>query len=565
MKRRDKVRILNLIFTVLFIVFLSCKKKVEEIQPEPPLPSPLLLIPQEGDTLKDSFPKFKWQKIENSVSYQIQIDNNPDISSPLITKEVNTDSFTPSISLQPGVYYWWVRGKSSSGVWGNFSDVWNFVIMKSQILPPPALIYPSNNDTLSSSNFTFDWNDVQGAVGYEIQVDTSPDFSSPIIKEYPVSSSYTPQITFSDGEYSWRVRAKDQNNKWGAWSSVWRFFIESGGGGGGGDFQLVKRNTILYSADYEIVYADVYSNYIFATGYYDFGPNVGNGFLIVFDLSDPLNPQIVSEITVNDVGFQEFKISGNYLYDLTTGTDTFCVIFDISSPSSPSIAGIVYNPYPDSSIWVKGIGVYQNYLYITAGTDGLYVFDVTDPASPNLVYESGFLNKSLKKVRIDQNYMYVAVSSYADDEVIRVYDISDPTNPSLVGYYYDSGINPEYIDICPEQNYLVTGGWIPGGPENLKVAFIDISNPSSLSLISYVDSFNVGFIKCDSFYSFLSGYEFYSDGSSDDVTNVYKIQNSIPQRLTSVSLDSRSTTFYQSYVYIFDNGTNTIEIFERVY
>lgn len=68
------------------------------------------------------------------------------------------------------------------------------------------------------------WSAVTWAVGYEIQVDDSRDFRSPVKSDNTLPSPSF-QATFANGTYWWRVRAKDAGGKWGAWSAAETFVV----------------------------------------------------------------------------------------------------------------------------------------------------------------------------------------------------------------------------------------------------------------------------------------------------------------------------------------------------
>ena len=76
----------------------------------------------------------------------------------------------------------------------------------------------------------------------------------------------------------------------------------------------------------------------------------------------------------------------------------------------------------------------NNKLYIVAGQAGLRVIDVSEPSNP---HEVGFYytHGGARDVDVSGNYAYVA----AMDSGLRVIDISDPTNPQEVGLYAAPG------------------------------------------------------------------------------------------------------------------------------
>ena len=47
--------------------------------------------------------------------------------------------------------------------------------------PAPTLISPQNNNTVNDNNLTFEWTEVTGAAGYEIQADEECSFTTPEI------------------------------------------------------------------------------------------------------------------------------------------------------------------------------------------------------------------------------------------------------------------------------------------------------------------------------------------------------------------------------------------------
>ena len=90
----------------------------------------------------------------------------------------------------------------------------------------PALIYPSNNETISIQNPVFRWNEYGSGTYFKIQVSTKSDFSQIILDQNNILNSYFPIDNLSLGTaYYWRVCA---TNVFGtsAWSDVWSFKVE---------------------------------------------------------------------------------------------------------------------------------------------------------------------------------------------------------------------------------------------------------------------------------------------------------------------------------------------------
>jgi hypothetical protein len=90
----------------------------------------------------------------------------------------------------------------------------------------PMLLAPDNDAVLDNTRPTFEW-DSQVGINFNIQVNETDDFSSPIIDEFVNVDSYTPLSNLMDSDHFWRVRAKDSTGDWSGWSNVWQFSVNT--------------------------------------------------------------------------------------------------------------------------------------------------------------------------------------------------------------------------------------------------------------------------------------------------------------------------------------------------
>ena len=97
------------------------------------------------------------------------------------------------------------------------------------ITPTPA---PSNaapfRNFYTALPITLHWNRLSGAVDYEVQVDDSAAFTLPLTFTTIVSNSglSTTISSLPNGTYYWRVRARNTDAGWGAWSIVESFTLQ---------------------------------------------------------------------------------------------------------------------------------------------------------------------------------------------------------------------------------------------------------------------------------------------------------------------------------------------------
>jgi hypothetical protein len=93
-------------------------------------PAPALVSPSNGAVLSDNTPTFEWTSVSDpsGVTYDIQVDNDPDFSSPEVNVAGLTDNTYTSSALAYEGYSWRVRAVDGAGNIGNWSDVWQFTI-----------------------------------------------------------------------------------------------------------------------------------------------------------------------------------------------------------------------------------------------------------------------------------------------------------------------------------------------------------------------------------------------------------------------------------------------------
>jgi hypothetical protein len=167
--------------------------------------------------------------------------------------------------------------------------------------------------------------------------------------------------------------------------------------------------------------------------------NPTNGLIInTFDISDPVHPIIVGQITIPGTSIVAMDISGSLLFALAHNG---LYIYDISIPSSLKQIGFLANPFPAPTISApEGIPDYffdmalsGKDLYITAGINQLLVVDISNPAVPKIVNEFETREQGTQMIVSGETaYMLACNGAVAFSEGIRnlltAIDISDPGN-----------------------------------------------------------------------------------------------------------------------------------------
>ncbi len=173
--------------------------------------------------------------------------------------------------------------------------------------------------------------------------------------------------------------------------------------------------------------------------------------------------------------------------------------------------------------------IYINNNYLFSGTAlGFNVYDITEPSNPSLVavhknISGRNLDAQTISFIVDGDYAYVATRSHAGygDGTFEVIDVSDPPNPSLVGSLNNTGI---FDCLAKEGDTIFIA---EGGGSHPKLFIVDVSNPrepttvNTLSvgeLIAWHDitvKDNVLFAK----------FAYYSDGEFIGGTRIYDVSD----------------------------------------
>jgi hypothetical protein len=207
--------------------------------------------------------------------------------------------------------------------------------------------------------------------------------------------------------------------------------------------------------------------------------------LDIIDISNPSSPTPVGSYDIyenwNYEGIQNVvgvAVSNNYAYitleRILSWGDKYPVytgemhIIDISVPSSPQFAGMYGNLNIPMAIQVKG-----NFAYIGDGSEGLVVLDITNPSNPSLVGNHD--SRGIRDLAIDGNYAYLA--RYNDG--LRVIDISTPASPTTKGDFDTPG-NAEGV--------YVSGNYAYCADQNKGLQVINISNPSAPAAVGNYDT-----------------------------------------------------------------------------
>lgn len=198
------------------------------------------LSPVDGTTLTSAAVPFSWDPVDDAVGYQIQIWDAVK-GRPIALAEVESSSYSYE-ALPNGAYHWQARAIGPNGEKGKWSKYLSFKKRWGAIRD----MVPLDLAKLTDQTPAFSWNEVEGAVKYQLQLirSRSSSFRRKNIIEME-EPRYTPRKPLNFSQYFWRVRAVDAYGRGGIWSKALSFSIDSLSAVSG---LLPEDNAVTYNA-----------------------------------------------------------------------------------------------------------------------------------------------------------------------------------------------------------------------------------------------------------------------------------------------------------------------------
>lgn len=306
------------------VIFIATDKGIFEAQLQT---SPTLTSPTNGaDSILYCITStenliFTWSAVPGATSYDIQIDDASDFSSP-IESSPSTNQYSHSSNLSElTTYYWRVRssdgtnlGKSPYSPSSSFTTATN-----DDVLDAPSLISPSNGATGVPTNPLLSWNAVEGAIKYRVSV-------GGVFTVITSSTSYQVSGLSAYSHYYWNVTALNcASNPTSTRDFITGCCDENDLGGGGDDSsRTLHRNTDESSLVREFQVSQNYPNPFNPTTRFDYAlPYDAYVRLRIFNTLGQVVATVVDEIQTTGWKSVEYDAgplpSGLYFYRLDAG------------------------------------------------------------------------------------------------------------------------------------------------------------------------------------------------------------------------------------------------------
>ncbi len=290
----------------------------------------------------------------------------------------------------------------------------------------------------------------------------------------------------------------------------------------------------------------------------------GGGGTTIVDLSDPTNPVLLNQILPGDGGFNAVHnifIADGYLYQADSRARDVRV-FDVSDPANPFH---VRNILSTDSRFVHDITVVNGRLYTSGFGNGATggttdIFDVSDIGNPNWSEATRLLgtvhtgvNNHSNWVSDDGNLLAAAREINGGD--VELWDISDPAHPQHLSTI--SGASLGLATVSPHNpvirdNYLYIS-WYQNG-----LVVMDISDPTQPQLVGHYDTFDGGHSGFDGNWGvYLTGRD--QIVASDMVTGLYVFELAAPFA-NIVTLEDGQAATAENFILVNEDPPSVMEV-----
>ena len=312
-----------------------------------------------------------WQAMDNVNGYHYEVSTSSSFEN--VVASGNTTLTFNVVRLQPSTtYYWRVQAYDNNGN-SPYSTIWHFTTADVQLVAP-VLLAPADNSTITQSNITLSWQDVFGALGYDIQLSIDENFAFAVSNYNTAATNFALSGLPENTTFFWRVRSAN-NNAQSEWSDIWQFTI--------GTCQTSQ--TTLY---YEMCYGSSYdfgASSLTQSGTYSLSLTNQYGCDSVVTLYLTVNYPITRDIEVSaceSYGWngQTYTESGNYVrtFTATNGCDSVVTLhLTINQPQTEHVEVASCESYNWNGTTYTASGSYQQTFTATNGCDSVVTLHLT--------------------------------------------------------------------------------------------------------------------------------------------------------------------------------------------
>lgn len=207
------------------------------------------------------------------------------------------------------------------------------------------------------------------------------------------------------------------------------------------------------------------------------------GDLHIVDIGDSANPQLRGDTkSISWGGGEGVAVKGDYVYVICQSPTDGLFVFNVSDPDAPSLAKQITGVY---GRWVR-LGQGEDYLYVLAW-GSLSIYDIgTDPTNPDPKGQVSVSNA--ENLWVDEPYVYVTGGAVWPG--VYVLDVSNADSPHEEDFW-SMTYTGDTLGVAALDDYLYVG-YNPNfwGTPYPSVRILDVSQPLTVTQAAYYDRFS---------------------------------------------------------------------------
>ncbi len=176
----------------------------------------------------------------------------------------------------------------------------------------------------------------------------------------------------------------------------------------------------------------------------------------------------------------DYRVKDGLLY---LAAEDGLVIVDALRLAEPTVIG-TYTP-SDTGVYIASVFIRDRYAYLGTCFGGIQIVDISDPSNPILVGQYGWDYPSCtNSIFVQNDYAYIADASCADFHIV---DVSDPENPIPIGFYDYPWSGYTGWEVVAAGSYAYYRIACAEGLSDV-ISIMDVSDPSNPDEITYIST-----------------------------------------------------------------------------
>ena len=214
------------------------------------------------------------------------------------------------------------------------------------------------------------------------------------------------------------------------------------------------------------------------------------GEVIFIDISEPSNPQILSNFEASDRG----GVHNLFLYKdrayLVSSVDQGMTIIDISDPTQPWESGFWMNQAEGFSSFIHDVFIRDDMAFLSVSNHltsagGLVILDLADPDSP-VTLSSVPIAEGLHSAWMENGFVYCNQEYGGWNQPLHVIDATDPRHAVEVGTFRAQP--PPFLQTTGPHNPYAQDGLLYWAYYDAGVRIFDLATPDHPVEIAYFSS-----------------------------------------------------------------------------